>query len=80
VIDRIRDILREHARLAVDSTTIGVDEDLYALGMTSIASVSTMLAIEEEFGIEYPDRMLTRTSFASIANIQIAVTELLDQP
>lgn len=80
MIEQIRDVLREHARLAVDSTAIGVDEDLYALGMTSIASVSVMLAVEEEFGIEYPDRMLARASFASIANIQIAVTELLDQP
>jgi acyl carrier protein len=35
-----------------------------------------MLAIEEEFDIEFPEEKLTRRTFSSIANIAAAVSEL----
>jgi acyl carrier protein len=38
--------------------------------------VHLMLAIEDEFGIEIPDRMLTRRLFSSIDSMATAVTEL----
>jgi acyl carrier protein len=74
--DRIRPILKEHARLAVDIATLDDDADLYDAGMTSHASVNVMLAIEAAFDIEFPDRMLRRSVFGSIAAISAAVAEL----
>jgi acyl carrier protein len=52
------------------------DSDLYAAGMTSHASVNVMLALEGEFEIEFPDHMLKRSVFESIAAINAAIGEL----
>jgi acyl carrier protein len=35
-----------------------------------------MLALEEAFDIEFPERMLNRTTFSSIANIERSIGEL----
>src|SRR5690606_41883690 len=47
--------------------------DLYAAGLSSFASVQLMLGLEEAFDIEFPDHMLNRKSFASIAAIEATV-------
>ena len=73
---QIRAILKQHARLAVDAASLGDDSDLYQAGMTSHASVNVMLALEGTFDVEFPDRMLRRGVFGSIAAIQAALGEL----
>jgi len=75
--DAIRALLREHGRLAVDVASLSEDSDLYDAGLTSHASVTLMLALEDHFLIEFPDRMLRRGAFSSIASIQSGVEELL---
>lgn len=74
--NKIREILAEHGRLAKDVSTLADDADLYQAGMTSHASVNLMLALEGGFDIEFPDAMLRRSVFESIANIRAAVEEL----
>ena len=74
---RIRTILKDHGRLSSDALALGADDDLYQAGMTSHASVNVMLALEGAFDIEFPDQMLTRSVFNSVASIQSAVAELL---
>jgi acyl carrier protein len=74
--ERIREILREHARLPVDPSTLSNSEDLYDAGMTSHASVQVMLALEEGFDVEFPDAMLTRSVFKSIDSIASAIAQL----
>ena len=76
VHDRIRTIVGEHARLSVDVKQIADDASLYQAGLTSHASVNLMLAIEETFGIEFPERMLRRRTFESISSNAGAVGEL----
>jgi acyl carrier protein len=44
--------------------------------MTSHASVQVMLALEEAFDVEFPDSMLTRSVFGSIASISAALEQL----
>ena len=56
----IRQIITAHARLPVDVDELAPDADLYQAGMTSHASVNVMLALEDHFDVEFPDRMLTR--------------------
>ncbi len=75
--DRIRTALADHGRLAVPVTTLGDADDLYQAGLTSHASVNLMLALEDAFGVEFPDRLLRRGTFASIDAIKAAVGELL---
>jgi len=73
--EAIREILRQHARLS-DVNGLKDDTDLYTAGLTSHATVNLMVALEEHFGIEFPERMLRRRSFESIAAISAAITEL----
>lgn len=75
-VTRIRNILKEHGRLSKDADTLEANADLYQMGMTSHASVNVMLALEGEFDIEFPDAMLKRNVFSSIAAISAAVSEL----
>lgn len=72
----LRRILSESARLDVPPEKLADDADLYAVGLSSLATVHLMLAIEEEFGIEIPDRLLTRHLFSSIDSMAAAITEL----
>lgn len=74
--DEIRKIINDHARLPVDVNTLALDADLYQAGMTSHASVNVMLALEDRFDVEFPDRMLKRSVFESIASIAAALGEL----
>ncbi len=74
--DQIRAILKEHGRLAVDVDALADDGDLYQSGMTSHASVNVMLALEGTFDVEFPDRMLRRGVFESVAAIRAAIEEL----
>jgi phosphopantetheine--protein transferase-like protein len=55
------------------------DADLYAAGMTSHASVNLMLGLENEFDVEFPDRLLRRSVFESVASIREALFELTGQ-
>ena len=72
----IRRILKDHGRLSKDVDALDREADLYEAGLTSHASVNVMLALEGEFEIEFPDHMLKRSVFESIAAISAAVGEL----
>lgn len=73
---RIRQVLRENARLPVDVDALGADDDLFQAGMSSHASVNVMLGLEDAFDVEFPDHMLKRSVFASISGIAGAIDEL----
>jgi acyl carrier protein len=74
--EEIRRIVAEHARIDLDVSALGRESDLYAAGMTSHASVSVMLALEDAFDVEFPEHMLTPGVFQSIASMSAAVGEL----
>ena len=78
VRERIRTVIRNHARLPIDIASVGDDVDLFQAGMTSHASVNVMLGLETEFDIEFPDSMLKRSVFQSVAAIAGAVEQLLN--
>ncbi len=72
----IRDVLVEHGRLAVDAGAVKTGADLYRSGLTSHASVNVMLALEDTFDVEFPDRLLKKTTFQSIDAMAEALSEL----
>jgi acyl carrier protein len=74
--EKIRSILSEHGRFPVDVAGIGDDDDLFHAGMTSHASVNVMLALEDEFEFEFPENMLRKSTFESVAAIRAALVEL----
>lgn len=77
--DGIRAVLAAHAKLREPADEIAEAGDLYAAGMTSHASVNVMLALEDAFDIEFPDTLLTKHTFCTVATIRDAVTGLLEQ-
>jgi acyl carrier protein len=74
--DRIRKVVQEHGRLSTDLSRVPDGASLYDAGMTSHASVNVMLALEDEFDVEFPDEMLTRSAFESDASIRAALEQL----
>lgn len=76
VKDQIRAILGEHAKLSNDISSVQDGDDLYAAGMTSHASVTVMLAIEDEWDLEFPQQLLKKSTFASVDAIAAALAEL----
>jgi acyl carrier protein len=72
----IRELIAQHAHLAVDVGTLSDNSSLYEAGMTSHATVNLMLALENSFDVEFPDSMLTRGVFESVSAIAAALGEL----
>ncbi|HJV22609.1 MAG TPA: acyl carrier protein [Holophagaceae bacterium] len=75
-VEQIRDIVLQHARLSSNAGDLVPTSDLYAAGLTSLTTVHLMLALEDHFGVEFPDRMLSRKTFESIQSISEAISEL----
>lgn len=74
--DRIRQVIGAHGSLGVEVSELADGDDLYAAGMTSHASVNVMVALEDEFDLEFPDEMLKREVFESVAAIATALTAI----
>ncbi len=75
-VKAIREILAQHGRLSVDIGSLDEKSDLYAVGLTSLATVGIMLALEDRFDIEFPESMLSRKTFKSVSAITEAVLNL----
>lgn len=73
--DAIREVLDRYAGLAGAAGSLDDDADLFAAGMTSFASVSVMLGLEERLDITFPESMLKRSTFESVSGIAAAVAE-----
>ena len=73
----IREILFQHGRLSQDARLLAPDSCLHDAGLTSLATVSVMLALEDHFNIEFPESMLSRRTFDSLESIAEAVAKLV---
>lgn len=73
----LRSILSERVHLEIPVDRMRDEDDLYAAGLSSLVTVHILLAVEDEFGIEIPDEMLTRELFQSIANLSRTIAELV---
>lgn len=79
MMETLRQLIDKHGRLPVAAGTLASEQDLYAAGLTSFAAVQLMLALEEAFDIEFPERMLNRRSFATMDSIAACINELRPQ-
>ena len=80
LVSVIRTVLEEHGRLVVDVGTRAHDDDLYRAGLTSHATVNVMLALEDSCDVMFPERMLRKRTFESVATMREAVGELTGGP
>jgi len=74
--EKVRRIVHEFGRLPGDPSDLSDETDLYEAGMTSHASVNVMLGLEDAFDVEFPDRMLRREVFETVAAITDAIEEI----
>ena len=74
--DVLRNILDRSGRLAVPAASLDENTDLYAAGLSSLATVNVMLAIEAAFDIEIPDEMLNRRTFQTLGDLREAITRI----
>ncbi len=75
--ERLRTIVKDHARLNPSLDRLEDSTDLYRAGMSSQASVVLMIAVEGEFGLEFPDCMLSRDVFTNIDTIAQAIETVM---
>jgi len=73
---KIREVIETHGRMPVPASGLSETEDLFESGLTSHASVNVMLALEDEFEIEFPDSLLNKSTFETIAAITAALISL----
>jgi acyl carrier protein len=76
---KIRKIIAEVVALPEGIDAVSDSADLHDAGMTSFDAVQLMLALEDAFDIEFPERMLNRKLFSSINSIDSALGELLGE-
>jgi acyl carrier protein len=76
---QVREVLSVHARIPSGIDELDDNADLFQAGMSSHASVSVMLALEDAFDVEFPDSMLKRSVFESVTAISVAIGELEEQ-
>ena len=78
VEDEIRDLVVANVTLAISDSRLTAGTDLFNAGMTSYQSVTLMMTLEDHFGIAFPDSMIRRSTFQTIAALAEAVRSLLD--
>ena len=74
---KIRALLARLGEFPAGADDLRDDADLHAAGLSSYGTVELMVGIEEEFGVEFPDRLLTRATFGSMEAVAAAVSSLL---
>lgn len=77
--DRVRAIVASMNLVPVPLEGLSDEDNLFDAGMTSFGSVQLMLAIEEDFDIEFPNALLTRKTFATLGGLIAAVEQLAAQ-
>ena len=73
---KIDDLAREFAPALPDDPKLARDADLHEAGLTSMATVKLMLAIEAAYDVAIPDAELTPENFRSIAAIAALLARL----
>ena len=76
LIDRVTEVVRQAMPERSSIAPLANDSDLYDAGLTSMAMVKLMLAVEVEFDIAIPDADLHPDNFRSIAAVEKLVVRL----
>jgi acyl carrier protein len=72
VVDIVRQVMPAQSALA----NLAADADLYNAGLTSMAMVKLMLAVEVAFDVAIPDADLHPDNFRSVAAVEALVVRL----
>jgi acyl carrier protein len=73
---RLAEIVRQVMPERSSPASLDADTDLYEAGLTSMAMVKLMLAVEVEFDVSIPDADLHPDNFRSIGAVEALVGRL----
>lgn len=76
--ERFEVVLRSHATLLDATNDVTPDLNLVEYGLDSLATVSLLLDLEDEFGVTIPDESLTATTFATPRDLWAVVDKLIN--
>ena len=73
----VRQLIAAYGKLNADIADINDDSNLFDAGLTSLNTVNLMLAIEDEYDIEFDDDSLRRETFESVDALYAVVSGLI---
>ncbi|MDC0662365.1 phosphopantetheine-binding protein [Marinobacter sp. SS21] len=75
--EKIQQCLVEHLRMVSAAEDIDPNAELTTLGLTSMAATNLLIDLEDEFGVEFSDDLLTPEVFRTVASLETAIEGLL---
>ena len=76
ILTIVEALLAKRAASGDAAASLADDQNLSEVGLTSLDMVSLMLAVEDTFGIEIPQRRMTPANFRTVAAIEQLVSGL----
>jgi acyl carrier protein len=76
IADRIAALVQKILAKRESSCTVGLDDALVDIGLSSLDMVNLMLAVEGEFDVKIPDADMTPANFSTVARIAALVANL----
>jgi len=77
---KLQAVLRRHLRFLEPGAALTPDSALGALGLDSIAAVNLLLDLEQAFGVQIPDDLLSAEAFETLASLESTFRPVLEQP
>lgn len=77
--DRLVGVLREYLPRVKEDENVDPSAQLADLGLDSMNAINLMLDIEGEFEVDFPDSMLTPEVFHSVATLEQAILQLIQE-
>ena len=75
--ESVRQLIATYAKLNSDISELADTSNLFDAGLTSLNTVNLMLAIEDEYDIEFDDDSLRRETFESVDALAAVVNDLI---
>jgi acyl carrier protein len=79
LLETVLRVIDEKANLLTPTQKLVVSADLCGVGLTPFSAIQLMLALENEFNVKFPERMLNRRSLSSINAICSCIRQLQEE-
>lgn len=77
ISDKIHAVLRPHLRFLDKDAPLPPSENLGKLGLDSMAAINLLFELEQAFGIQIPDSLLTADTFETAESLEKTVRPLV---
>lgn len=77
---KLQGVLRRHLKFLDPGAALTPDAALGALGLDSMAAVNLLVDLEEVFGVQIPDDLLSAETFDTFASLESTFRPVLEGP